>query len=367
VALVPGTVTINPDDVDISFELEGYKFKIPVFASAMDGVVDVKFAIEFGKLGGLAVLNLDGIYTRYEDPHKAIERIARASKSESTKVIQEVYKEPIKEELIHKRIDEIRKGGVLVAASCIPQNAEKFGKIAQEAGSDFFIVQSQVSTVKHISSSYKCLDFEKLCKQMKIPVIFGNCVTYKACIQLMEVGACAVFVGIGPGSACTTRQVLGIGVPQITATSDCAWARDDYFKKTGRYVPVITDGGMKSGGDIAKAFAAGADAVMLGSSFARAEESPGKGFHWGMATSNENLPRGTKIEVSPIIPLKKILFGPADTDDGTQNLIGALKLSMGSVGARNIKEMQMVELVISHSFKIEGKSFQQSQKVGQFR
>lgn len=363
ISLVPGDVTLNPEEVDVSVEICSYKLEIPIFAAAMDGVVDPKFAVLFGKMGGVAVLNLMGIYTRYENPYEIIDKIINSSQEESTQIIQNIYKEPVKEKLIEKRIEEIKKENVICAVSCIPQNAERFYEIAQSAGADIFVVQSTVTTVKHISSKYKPLDLNSFCKKSRIPVIVGNCVTSEVAYQLMEAGASAVLVGIGPGAACTTREVLGIGVPQVTATADCAYARDLYFKKTGRYVPIITDGGMVTSGDICKAFACGADAVMIGSALVKAVESPGRGYHWGMATSDENLPRGTRIKVGVSGTLKEILFGPAKVDDGSQNLIGALKLSMASLGAKNLKEMQLVEIAIAPSVKTEGKIYQTVKKL----
>jgi len=364
VALVPGMVTVNPNEVDTSFILGDKKYKVPILAAAMDGVVDVKFAIEMGKLGGLAVLNLEGVQTRYENPEEVLAKIANAAPEEATKLVQGIYNEPIKEKLVAVRISQIKEKKVPCIVSAIPQRAEKFGALAQEAGADIFIVQSTVATVRHISNEYKILDLEKFCKKMKIPVVVGNCVTYNVALELLSTGASGLLVGIGPGAACTTRGVLGIGVPQVTATCDCAEARDFYFKKTGRYVPIITDGGMRTGGDICKAFASGADSVMVGSAFARAKEAPGRGFHWGMATSNANLPRGTRIKVGTTGSLGEILFGPAKLDDGSQNLVGALQLSMGSVGAKNIKEMNLTEIIIAPSIQTEGKIFQQVQRVG---
>lgn len=364
VALVPGRITINPAEVDANWELGGKRYSVPIMASAMDGVVDVKFAIAMGKLGGLAVLNLEGIQTRYDDPEIVLSKIAKAPPREATELVQSIYNKPIKEELISKRVREIKKAGVPAIVSSIPQKAEKFGRIAQESGCDIFVVQATVTTVKHISKEYKTLDFKKFCKKMEIPVIVGNCVTYEVALELMDTGCSGLLIGIGPGTACTTRGVLGIGVPQVTATVDCAAARDHYNKKKGKYIPIITDGGMSTGGDICKAFACGADAVMLGNSFARAEEAPGKGFHWGMATPHPNLPRGTRINVGTTGTLKEILFGPARLDDGTQNLVGALMTSMGNVGARNIKEMQQTEVIIAPSIQTEGKVFQTAQKVG---
>ncbi len=364
IALVPGKVTINPNEVDTGWELSGKRYKVPILAAAMDGVVDVKFAIAMGKLGGLAVLNLEGIQTRYEDPDEVLEKIANASQEKATKLVQDIYLEPIKEDLISKRIAEIKSANIPAVVSSIPQRAERFGQIAQSAGVDIFVVQSTVSTARHISSEYKSLDFCKFCKEMKVPVAIGNCVSYEVTLELMETGASALLIGIGPGAACTTRGVLGIGVPQVTATCDAAAARDFYYKKTGRYVPIITDGGMDTGGDICKAFACGADSVMVGSAFAKAEEAPGRGYHWGMATPHANLPRGTRIRVGTTGSLKQILFGPAELDDGTQNLMGALETSMGNVGARDIREFQLTEIIIAPSIKTEGKVFQQVQRVG---
>lgn len=364
IALVPGAQTVNPNEVDTSFEFIGKKFKIPIFAAAMDGVVDVKFAIEMSRLGGLAVLNLDGIQTRYENPDAVLDDIAKATPQKATELIQTVYNTPIKEKLITKRIAEIKKAKAMAIVSCIPANAERFSKLAIAARADVFVIQSTVTTIKHLSTQYKTLDLIKFCKSLKIPVILGNCVTYETTLELMDTGTSGLLIGIGPGAACTTRGVLGIGVPQVTATVDAAGARDFYFKRTGKYVSIITDGGMNRGGDICKAFACGADAVMIGSSFARAKEAPGKGFHWGMATSHVNLPRGTRIQVGSTGSLKDILLGPAKVDDGSQNLLGALKTSMGSLGASSLKEMHDVEIIIAPSIQTEGKIFQVGQRVG---
>lgn len=364
ISLVPGKITINPNEIDTTFEIAKKKFSVPILAAAMDGVTDVRFAIEMARLGGLAVLNLEGIQTRYETPDEIIEKIVRAKEDRATELIQSIYLKPIKEKLIVKRIEEIKSKAKFAIVSCTPQNAERFAKIAESAGADFFVVQSTVTTVKHISSEYKSLDLYKLCKGLKIPVIVGNCVTYDVTLELLEAGVKGILIGIGPGAACTTRGVLGIGVPQVTATVDCAQARDYYFKRKGEYIPVITDGGMTTGGEICKAFACGADAVMVGSAFARTKEAPGKGYHWGMATSHVNLPRGTRIYVGVTGTLEEILFGPAKTDDGSQNLMGALATSMGNLGVRNIKEMHDVEIIISGSIQTEGKIFQRIQKVG---
>ena len=364
VALVPGARTVNPNEVDTAFKIAGEKFKIPILAAAMDGVVDVGFAVELSKLGGIAVLNLDGVQTRYENPDIVLEKIAKSAPEKATELIQSIYNTPIKEKLISKRIEEIKRKKGKAVVSCIPSHAEKFAKISIAAGADIFVVQSTVTTTKHISKEYKGLDLFKFCKSTKIPVIIGNCVTYETTLALMETGVTALLIGIGPGAACTTRGVLGIGVPQVTATVDAAAARDFYYKNKGKYVPIITDGGMSRGGDICKAFACGADAVMIGSSFARAKEAPGKGYHWGMATSHVNLPRGTRIYVGTTGSLKEILFGPAKVDDGSQNLMGALKTSMGSLGAANLKQMHDVEIIIAPSIQTEGKIFQVDQRVG---
>ncbi|HCM42975.1 MAG TPA: GuaB3 family IMP dehydrogenase-related protein [Candidatus Omnitrophota bacterium] len=364
IALVPGDMTINPDEVDIKMTIGKQKFEIPFLASAMDGVVDPKFAIAMGKLGGLAVLNLEGIYTRYDDCESILQEISEADPEKATELVQKLYTAPIKEKLISKIIEKIKKAKVPCSVSSIPQKAERYGAIAQEAGCDVFVVQSTVTTVKHVATKYQIVDFKKFCKKMKIPVILGNCVTYKVALDLMDAGAAGLLVGVGPGSACTSRGVLGLGVPQVTSIADCAAAREVHYKKTGKYVNIIGDGGMSTGGDICKAFASGADAVMVGSAFARTEEAPGKGYHWGMATPHANLPRGTRIHVGTTGTLEEILYGPAKLDDGTQNLVGALRTCMGNVGASNLREMQLTEIVIAPSIRTEGKVFQRTQRIG---
>ena len=369
IALVPGRVTINPNEVDTTFQLprknaEPLVLKIPVLASAMDGVVDVRFAIEMSQLGGLAVLNLEGVQTRYKSPREVLQKVVDADKSQVTALLQKIYQEPVQENLIAARIKEIKDSGALAAVSSIPQRAAEFGKIAEEAGADVFVVQSTVSTVRHVSSEYQSLDLEKFCHEMRIPVIVGNTVGYDVTFEIMECGVAAVLIGVGPGAACTSRGVLGLGVPQVTATVDCAAARDAYFKKTAQYVPIITDGGMSKGGDVCKALACGSDAVMIGSAFARAEEAPGCGYHWGMATPHANLPRGTRIRVGTTGRLKQILFGPAEVDDGSQNLVGAITTCMGNVGARSIADFQQTEIIIAPSIRTEGKLFQTVQNVG---
>ncbi|MEO8425496.1 MAG: GuaB3 family IMP dehydrogenase-related protein [Verrucomicrobiota bacterium] len=368
IALVPGEVTINPNEVDTGFQIPrkdggSIILKIPIIASAMDGVTDVRFCIEMGKLGGLGVINLEGVQTRYENPSAVLDKIVNANK-DVTNLLQKIYREPVKEKLISKRIEELKKAGVLAAVSSIPQKAELYGAIAQEAGADIFVVQSTVSTVRHVSTEYKSLNLAAFTRGMKIPVLIGNAVTYNVTLELMGCGVAGVLIGVGPGAACTSRGVLGLGVPQVTATVDCAAARDMHFKKTGKYVPIITDGGMSKGGDVCKALACGSDAVMVGSAFARAQEAPGQGNHWGMATPHANLPRGTRIKVGITGSLKQILFGPATVDDGSQNLVGAITTCMGNVGAATIRQFQETEIIIAPSIKTEGKLFQTVQSVG---
>jgi IMP dehydrogenase len=369
IALVPGNVTINPNEVDITFNIprknaEPLKLAIPILASAMDGVVDVNFAIEMGKMGGLAVLNLEGVQTRYKNPREVLLKVLEADKEHVTGLLQKIYQEPVQEDLIAARIKEVKDAGVISAVSSIPQKAERYGRIAQEAGIDVFVVQSTVSTVRHISNEYKSLDLRDFCRDMKCPVIIGNTVGYDVTLEIIECGVAGVLIGVGPGAACTSRGVLGLGVPQVTATVDCAAARDYHYKKTGNYIPIITDGGMSKGGDVCKALACGADAVMIGSAFAKAIEAPGKGYHWGMATPHANLPRGTRIRVGTTGPLRQILFGPADVDDGSQNLVGAITTCMGNVGAADLREFQETEIIIAPSIRTEGKLFQQVQMVG---
>lgn len=364
ISLVPGQTTINPEEVDTSWDFFGKKFSVPIIAAAMDGVVDVKFAVEMSRLGGLAVLNLDGIQTRYEKPDEVLEEVANATPEKATNLIQKIYTTPIKEKLISQRVSEIKEKGGFACVSCIPQNAERFANIAEESNVDAFVVQSTVTTRTHIAKKYKPLDLEKFCNERKVPVVIGNCVNYEVTMELLETGCSGLLIGVGPGAACTTRGVLGIGVPQVTATVDAAKARDVYFQRTGKYVPIIADGGMRTGGDVCKAFACGSDMVMIGSSLARAKEAPGKGFHWGMATSHSNLPRGTRVQVGVSGTLEQILFGPAQVDDGSQNLMGALSTSMGCLGVKNLNDMHFVEIIIAPSIQTEGKIFQAAQRVG---
>jgi IMP dehydrogenase len=310
------------------------------------------------------VLNLDGLQTRYEDPSEVLHRIADAAPEAVNVVIQKIYREPVKDELIVKRIKQIKAGGVLAAVSTIPQRAAERSRLIAEAGADLLFVQGTVLTARHISKAYKQLSFRELTEKCPVPVIVGNCVDYDTALELMDEGIAGILVGVGPGAACTTRGVLGVGVPQVTATSDVAAARDDFHLRTGRYVPVITDGGMRIGGDVCKAFASGADAVMIGSIFASAEEAAGHGYHWGMATPDPNLPRGTRIKVGTKATLREILVGPARVDDGSQNLAGAIRSCMGVCGALNIREFQQVEMVIAPAIVSEGKQAQTAQRVG---
>src|ERR1700685_1346899 len=364
IALVPGTVTINPNEVDTSFQLGAHRIRVPILASAMDGVVDVRFAIEMGRLGGVAVLNLEGVQTRYKNPDEVLDKIVNASKEESTHLLQRIYTEPIQEDLIAARVKEIKDAGVLCAVSSIPQRAERFGAIAQEAGADIFVVQSTVSTVRHLSSEYKTLDLAAFCKSLRIPVVIGNCVTYSVTLELMQCGMAAVLIGVGPGAACTTRGVLGLGVPQATAIADVAGARMRHLDETGVYVHVIADGGMSKGGDVAKAIACGADAVMLGSPLSSAVEAPARGFHWGMATFHPTLPRGARVQTTTRGTLREILLGPAHENDGRMNLFGALRTAMATCGYQTVKEFQKAEVMVAPALQVEGKLFRRSQGVG---
>ena len=358
VAIVPGDVTVNPDQTIIDFTIADYTFPIPFLASSLDAVVSPQFAICLGQMGGLGVLNLEGIYTRYEDPTSAIQHIIEASQEEATPLLQKIYSAPIREDLVGQRIQEIKEGGVTCAVSLTPANTKRLAPIAVEAGADILFIQSTVTTARHISKSEQGLVLAEVCQQVRIPVVVGNCVSYSATLELMDSGVHGVLVGVGPGAICTTREVEGIGVPQVTATMDCAAAREEYFRRTGRYVSLITDGGMRTGGDICKAFASGADAVMLGTTFAQAEEAPGMGYNWGMASFHPALPRGTRINVGSKGPLHKILFGPTSVTDGTQNLEGALRAAMGMCGAFSIPDMQQAEMVVAPTIKTEGKYFQ---------
>ena len=365
IALVPGGRTVDPEVTNTSWSLGGIEREIPIIASAMDGVVDVGMAVKLSQFGALGVLNLEGIQTRYEDPTEALDRITSVGKDEFVPLMQEIYSKPVQESLIRKRIEAIKSQGGIAAVSGTPVAALRFGKAIAEAGADLFFVQATVVSTDHIGpEGQETLDLETLCRDMGVPVVIGNCVTYDVALQLMRAGAAGVMVGIGPGAACTSRGVLGVGIPQATAVADCAAARADYEKESGRYVPIVADGGIVTGGDICKCIACGADAVMIGSPIARSEEAPGRGFHWGMATPSPVLPRGTRIKVGSTGSLERILKGPAKLDDGTHNLLGCLKTSMGTLGARTIKEMQKVEVVVAPSLLTEGKVYQKAQQLG---
>ncbi len=365
IALVPGGRTVDPEVTDSSWSLGGIRREIPIIASAMDGVVDVAMALELSRLGALGVLNLEGVQCRYDDPNPVLDRITAVGKEEFVPLMQELYREPVREDLIRRRIADIKAGGGIAAVSATPVAALRFAGAVAEAGADLFFVQATVVSTEHVGpEGRETLDLATLCRDMGLPVVIGNCVTYEVALQLMGAGAAGVMVGIGPGAACTSRGVLGIGIPQATAVADCAAARDDHEQATGRRVPVIADGGIVTGGDICKCLACGADAVMIGSPIARAAEAPGRGFHWGMATPSPVLPRGTRIRVGTTGSLERILRGPAGLDDGTQNLLGAIRTSMGTLGARTLQEMQQVEVVVAPSLLTEGKVYQKAQQLG---
>ena len=358
VSLAPGTSTIEPSDVDLAQTFCGIDLAIPILASAMDAVVDARIAGELARLGGLAVLNLEGLQARYADPGTVLERIASAPDAGVQAMLTEAYGEPIREELVARRIEEIQTTGSKVAVAATPAAARRFGPFCAEHGADLFLVQSQVSSARHLATGYEPLELSDFTRFMPIPVAVGNTTNSEAAFALMEQGAAAVFVGVGPGAACTTREVLGIGVPQVTAISDVAAARDAFLAETGRYVPVVADGGMRRGGELAKAIAAGADVLMLGSPLARAAEAPGRGTNWGMAAPSPTLPRGTRISVGTVGPLERILLGPAHSTDGSENLIGALRQSMAALGAATIAEMHHVEMIFAPAVAAEGKSWQ---------
>jgi IMP dehydrogenase len=360
VAIAPGDITINPEMADLSTNFDGIKLKVPFIASAMDAVVDPKFAIAMTKAGGMAVMNMDGLHTRYEDTTAVYEEIAASPREEATAIMQRIYSAPQKPELIAKRVEEVKKGGGIAAVSFVPQNAKRMAPLAVEAGADMIVVQGTVVTARHSSKSLKGLVFADLIKNLDVPVLVGNTVSYEVTKELMQQGIAGVMVGVGPGSVCTSREVLGIGIPQVSATIECAAARDDYFKETGKYIPIITDGGIRTGGDVCKSFAAGANAVMIGSPFAKTEEAPAKGFHWGMAAWHDSLPRGTRINMGTEYSLNQLLYGPSSRTDGTLNLVGALQICMGYVGAENIREMNKARMVYAPAIKTEGKMYQQA-------
>ena len=365
IALVPGGKTVDPENTDTTLVIGNQKLEIPIIASAMDGVVDVKMAVALSKLGSLGVLNIEGVQTRYKNPESVLNRISSVGKEDFVPLMQEIYSQPIQEDLIKQRIHDIKSQGGIAAVSGTPIAALNFQQAITQSGADLFFLQATVVSTEHIGrENQKKLDIEKLCQNLGIPVIAGNCVTYDVALKLMRAGVSGVLVGIGPGAACTSRGVLGVGVPQATAVSDCSAARDTFQKETGRYIPIIADGGIITGGDICKCIACGADGVMIGSPIARANEAPGNGFHWGMATPSPILPRGTRIKVGSTGSIERILRGPATLDDGTHNLLGALKTSMGTLGAQTIKEMQEVEVVIAPSLLSEGKVYQKAQQLG---
>ena len=364
VAIVPSRRTRDPDDVDISWEVDAYRFGLPMMASAMDASVSPQTAVLTGRLGGLACLNLEGLWTRYEDPEPIYEEIAGLSDDKATRRMQELYREPVKPELLGTRIEEIKAGGVVSCASLTPQRVERFAPIVLEAGLDVLVIQGTVVSAEHVSAHNEPLNLKEFIAGFDLPVIVGGCASYSTALHLMRTGAIGVLVGVGPGNACTTRGVLGVGVPQATAIADAAAARREHLHETGRYCHVIADGGMRTGGDIAKAIACGADAVMIGSPITRAYEAPGRGYHWGMATFHPTLPRGARVKTQQVASMEEILVGPAHENDGTFNLFGALATSMATTGYATIKEFQKAELVIAPSIKTEGKTYQAAQRVG---
>jgi IMP dehydrogenase len=364
IAIVPSRRTRDPDDIDISWDLDAYHFELPLLASAMDGVVSPRVAVELGRLGGLGVLNLEGLWTRYEDPDPVYAEIVGLPDAEATKRMQELYAEPIKPELIGQRVSEIKEGGVVAAASLTPQRVARYHTFALEAGLDILVIQGTVVSAEHVSSTSEPLNLKTFIAHYDLPVIVGGCASYATALHLMRTGAAGILVGVGPGAACTTRGVLGIGVPMATALADAAGARIRHLEETGRYVQVIADGGMRTGGDVAKAVACGADAVMIGSPLARAVEAPGRGHHWGMATFHPDLPRGTRVRTSPLGTLKEILLGPAPVNDGSMNLFGGLRTSMATTGYQTVKEFQKAEVMVAPSLQTEGKLLQRSQGVG---
>jgi IMP dehydrogenase len=367
IAIVPSRRTRDPDDVDITWEIDAFKFELPLMASAMDGVVSVRSAIEIGRLGGVAVLNLEGLQTRYEDAESVLEEIAELEPDKATARMQQLYQEDVKEELIYKRIREIKEAGVVASASLTPQKVEQYHKIALEAELDILVIQGTVVSAEHVSTQHEPLNLKRFISTYDIPVIVGGCASYSTALHLMRTGAMGVLVGVGPGAACTTRGVLGVGVPQATAIADAAGARIRHLDETGRYCHVIADGGMRTGGDIAKAIACGADAVMIGSPLASAEEAPGHGYHWGMATFHPTLPRGARVQTSTLGTLEEVLVGPAHENDGRLNLFGALRTSLATCGYANIKEFQKAEVMVAPALKTEGKALQTAQRLGMGR
>jgi IMP dehydrogenase len=364
VAIVPSRRTRDPDDVDVGWEVDAYRFALPMMASAMDASVSPETAVQIGRLGGLACLNLEGLWTRYDDPEPIYEEIASLADDKATRRMQELYREPVRSELVGRRIEEIKAAGVVSCASLTPQRVERFAPTVLDAGLDILVIQGTVVSAEHVSTKTEPLNLKEFIAGFDIPVIVGGCASYSTALHLMRTGAVGVLVGVGPGNACTTRGVLGVGVPQATAIADAAAARREHLHETGRYCQVIADGGMRTGGDIAKAIACGADAVMIGSPLTRAYEAPGRGFHWGMATFHPTLPRGARVRTQQVATLEEILTGPAHENDGTLNLFGALATSMATTGYATIKEFQKAELVIAPAIKTEGKTYQTDQGVG---
>jgi IMP dehydrogenase len=364
VAIVPSRRTRDPDDVDISWEIDAYTFRLPMMASAMDAAVSPTTAVQVGRLGGLACLNLEGLWTRYEDPEPVYDEIGSLPDEKATRRMQELYREPVKEELVARRIRDIKDGGVTSCASLTPQRVERYARLVVDAGLDVLVIQGTVVSAEHVSSHSEPLNLKEFIRGFDLPVIVGGCASFTTALHLMRTGAVGVLVGVGPGNACTTRGVLGVGVPQATAIADAAAARMEHLRESGRYCHVIADGGMRTGGDIAKAIACGADAVMIGSPLTRAYEAPGRGFHWGMATFHPSLPRGARVRTSHVASLEEILVGPAHENDGTFNLFGALATSMATTGYATIREFQKAELVAAPAIKTEGKTYQTAQRVG---
>ena len=364
IAIVPSRRTRDPDDVDISWQLDAFRFELPMMGSAMDSAISPATAVEIGRLGGLGVLNLEGLWVRYDDPEPYFEEIAELPKEKATRRMQEIYLEPIKPELIGRRVEEMKAAGIVTAASLTPQRVRELSPLALSAGLDILVIQGTVVSAEHVSTRTEPLNLKQFIADCEVPVIVGGCASYSTALHLMRTGAVGVLVGVGPGAACTTRGVLGVGVPQATAIADAAGARIRYLDETGRYVHVIADGGMRTGGDVAKAIACGADAVMIGSPLAAATEAPGRGFHWGMATFHPTLPRGARVEVGELGSLQEILVGPAHENDGRRNLFGALRVSMATCGYSDLKEFQKAEVMIAPSLQTEGKALQRSQRVG---
>src|SRR3954467_15504720 len=367
IAIVPSRRTRDPEDVDISWEIDAFRFDLPLMASAMDGVVSPATAIEIGKLGGLAVLNLEGLWTRYEDPDSLFEEIAHLDADKATARMQQLYSEPMKPELVTQRIREIKEAGVVSCASLTPQRTMQYAKDLVEAELDLFVIQGTVVSAEHVSKTVEPLNLKRFIREFDIPVIVGGCASYQAALHLMRTGAVGILVGVGPGHACTTRGVLGIGVPQATAIADARAARMRHLDETGVYVHVIADGGMATGGDIAKAIVCGADAVMIGSPLAAAVEAPGRGYHWGMATFHPTLPRGARVKAGTRGTLEEILVGPGRDDDGRTNLFGGLRTSMATCGYETVKEFQKAEVMVAPALQTEGKALQKAQSVGMGR